>query len=141
MKQKTLSKETPLMIMELMASTCPDEVTHAVHCPGTKGEDILPVLHRTDHDGHRWVLYLDYDGITDYLVYDSFTGSMVHEVYNPGCRLVTRCSENFPRCRKIPQREKNKEGKGLYHMVSYLYAEYVGMDRDGNYILYRKLIS
>lgn len=129
------------MIMEIMASVFPDEVTHAVHCPGTKGDEILPALHRTDHDGHRWVLYLNYDGITDYIVYDSFTGSMVHEVYSPCCRLVNGCSENFPRQRKIPQKGKDARGKMIYRMVSYFYAEYVGMDRDGNYVLYRKLIS
>ncbi len=141
MKQKTLTVEKPLEILELMASIFPDEVVHAIHCPFTGGTEILPVLHKTEYDGHRWVLYLDYDGITDYLVYDSFTGSMTHEVYNPGCRMVCSCSENFPREKKIPQKRKDKKGKMIYHMVSYLYAEYVGMGRDKNYILYRKLMS
>ena len=111
MKQKTLTVEKPLEILELMASIFPDEVVHAIHCPFTGGTEILPVLHKTEYDGHRWVLYLDYDGITDYLVYDSFTGSMTHEVYNPVVEWSAVAAKIFPAKRKFRKREKIRKGK------------------------------
>ena len=138
--KKFLTVETPRQIMELMVNTFPDETAHAVHYPGTPGEGILPVLHETRDDGYRWVLCLDYDGVMDYLVYDSFTGSMTHEVDSPGCTLVTSCSKSFPRQKEVPQKRKNTQGKLVYHLELCFYREGVGMDRDGNLILYRKLL-
>ena len=53
---------------------------------------------------------------------------------------LTSCSENFPRQKKVPKRGKDARGKLVYHLEPYFYGERVGMDRDGNLILYRKLL-